>query len=68
MPLYEYRCRECGYAFEMLRRMQDADTELHCPKCHSVEAERQFSSFAAGGCSGSRIHLSKVARRSAQMQ
>ncbi|HLH18719.1 MAG TPA: zinc ribbon domain-containing protein [Bryobacteraceae bacterium] len=50
MPLYEYRCRKCGQRFELLRRMQDADRELVCPECRSQEVERQFSTFAAGGC------------------
>jgi putative FmdB family regulatory protein len=56
MPLYEYQCRSCGKGFEMLRRMKDADTDLECPNCHSNKVERQFSTFAAGGCgtSGSR--------------
>jgi len=56
MPLYEYQCRWCGKVFEMLRRMKDADDDLECPDCHSNKVERQFSTFAAGGCgtSGSR--------------
>jgi putative FmdB family regulatory protein len=55
MPLYEYHCRECGHTFEMLRSMKDADADAECPKCHSAEVERQFSTFASGGCSpGSR--------------
>lgn len=56
MPLYEYQCRKCGHIFEKLRRIAEADDKLECPKCHSDEVERQFSTFAAGGCgaSGSR--------------
>jgi putative FmdB family regulatory protein len=54
MPIYEYQCRRCGYAFELLRRMKDADNKTECPKCHATETERQFSAFAAGGCGGSR--------------
>ena len=50
MPLYEYLCRACNHSFEMLRRMSDADSELQCPRCHSTEVERTFSTFAAGGC------------------
>ena len=50
MPLYEYQCRSCGKTFEMLRRMKDADSDLECPECHSKEVERQFSTFASGGC------------------
>ncbi|HEU5334509.1 MAG TPA: zinc ribbon domain-containing protein [Terriglobales bacterium] len=53
MPLYEYRCRKCGKTFEVLRRMQDADNDLQCPKCRSRKVERQFSTFASGGCGGS---------------
>lgn len=56
MPIYEYQCRQCGHSFELLRSMKDADSKTECPKCHSMEIERQFSAFAAGGCgsSGSR--------------
>jgi putative FmdB family regulatory protein len=50
MPLYEYQCRKCGKTFEVLRRMQEADRELQCPKCRSSKVERQFSTFSAGGC------------------
>jgi putative FmdB family regulatory protein len=53
MPIYEYRCRQCGHAFEMLRRMKDADSDVECPKCHSTGVEREFSTFAAGGCGAS---------------
>lgn len=54
MPIYEYRCRECGKSFELLRRMQDADRDLICPECESKEVERLFSAFAAGGCGPNR--------------
>jgi len=51
--MYEYRCNTCGKRFEMLRRMHDADRDLNCPDCQSDEVERQFSSFATGGCGSS---------------
>jgi putative FmdB family regulatory protein len=50
MPIYDYRCRRCGVTFEQLRRLQDADHDLRCPKCDSDEVERLLSTFAAGGC------------------
>jgi len=53
MPLYEYQCLGCGKIFELLRRISDADSDLQCPNCHSQKIERQFSTFAAGGCSPS---------------
>ena len=52
MPIYEYRCRECGKSFEMLRSMKEADKDLECPACHSRQVERQLSSFSSGGACG----------------
>ncbi len=46
MPLYEYRCDACGALFERLRRMQEADEALSCPKCESSSVKRQLSTFA----------------------
>lgn len=32
MPIYEYRCQDCGHEFEILQRMAD-DPLTECPKC-----------------------------------
>ena len=53
MPLYEYRCEECGERFELLRRFQDADRDLICPRCESKRVERQISSFLSRFALGS---------------
>lgn len=47
MPLYEYRCENCGALFEQLRRMQEADESLTCPRCESASVKRQLSTFAS---------------------
>jgi putative FmdB family regulatory protein len=52
MPLYEYRCLHCGEIYEKLRRMQDADRDLRCPRCESEEVTRMVSAFATGGGCG----------------
>lgn len=53
MPIYEYRCEDCGRVFEMLRRISDADSDLKCPSCDSEEVVRQLSCFAtSAGPSG----------------
>lgn len=53
MPMYEYRCSECGSKYEQLRRMSEADRDLKCPKCGSEQVARQFSACAVrGGSSG----------------
>lgn len=33
MPLYEYRCTQCGYRFEKIQSFS-AEPESECPKCH----------------------------------
>src|SRR6266567_1802608 len=32
MPIYGYRCRNCGHEFEVLQKMSDAPLKT-CPKC-----------------------------------
>jgi putative FmdB family regulatory protein len=45
MPIYEYRCAECGSAFELLLSMSTNRT-VGCPSCGSGRVEKLFSSFA----------------------
>lgn len=47
MPLYEYRCPECGHRFEILQRMGEGAEGLACPHCGAGQVEKQFSTFAA---------------------
>ncbi|MGA2051293.1 MAG: FmdB family zinc ribbon protein [Terracidiphilus sp.] len=35
MPLYAYRCTQCGHRFEKIQNFS-AEPELECPKCHGV--------------------------------
>ena len=32
MPIYEYRCKECGFQKEFMQRMSDAPLTV-CPQC-----------------------------------
>ncbi len=32
MPLYEYRCTQCGYRYERIQKF-DAEPDAICPKC-----------------------------------
>lgn len=52
MPMYEYRCNQCGKTYEKLRRMEDADRDLKCPRCEADDVERLVSAFATGGGGG----------------
>lgn len=46
MPLYEYRCSDCGHQFEMLRPMREADEPTVCRACNNG-AQRVLSVFAS---------------------
>lgn len=35
LPLYEYRCTQCGYRFERIQSF-GAEPETECPKCHGA--------------------------------
>jgi len=35
LPLYAYRCTQCGHKFEKIQKFSAAP-ELECPKCHGV--------------------------------
>ncbi|MEJ2581882.1 MAG: zinc ribbon domain-containing protein [Acidobacteriota bacterium] len=47
MPIYEYRCTECGSQFSRLQKIGAGSGGVKCPKCESENVERQLSSFAS---------------------
>ena len=48
MPLFEYRCKECGHVTTFLEK--PGSRKRHpCEKCGSAKTERQLSAFAAHG-------------------
>ena len=51
MPIYEYRCMNCGATFEKLVRNVSSSHELcpMCPQCSSSETCRIPSAFAVTG-------------------
>lgn len=44
MPIYEYRCRECGEIFESFRAINASDEEVVCPRCGAKKPNRRLSS------------------------
>ena len=53
MPIYEYRCQECGQKFELLQRLGAGSEEVSCPKCGASKPVKQFSVFTSQGTSRS---------------
>lgn len=41
MPLYQYRCEDCGHEFEAMHRV-DADLP-ECPECESEHVKRRIT-------------------------
>jgi putative FmdB family regulatory protein len=53
MPLYEYRCEECGLPFEKMVRFSEVDVQPVCPNCGCKDTRKQISTVAAFGSSDS---------------
>lgn len=54
MPIYDYKCKQCGEKFEAYRPFSGKDKDVKCPKCGAESPEKQFSVFtprsAGGNC------------------
>jgi len=53
MPIYEYRCQDCGVTFDKLvRSFADASAiEIECPKCRSKRCRKNITLFGTTGSS-----------------
>ncbi|HNY39557.1 MAG TPA: zinc ribbon domain-containing protein [Bryobacteraceae bacterium] len=47
MPIFEYRCKECGARFEKLIRRETDVESLACPSCGQRDLSKELSTFAA---------------------
>jgi putative FmdB family regulatory protein len=44
MPVYEYVCRDCQKAFEIVRPISEAQaTDVKCPVCGGHHVDRTYS-------------------------
>jgi len=46
MPIFEYRCRDCGHVTEFLEKA-DSRRKHACGACGSAATEKALSTFAA---------------------
>lgn len=49
MPIFEYRCKECGEKFETLILSSARSETVKCENCGSEQTEKLMSAFASGG-------------------
>lgn len=47
MPIFEYKCEDCGTRFEKLVRRSDDPAALACPGCGKKDLRQEFSTFSA---------------------
>ncbi len=61
MPIFEFKCKQCGHAFSKIVWSHKSEASIPCPKCDSARTEKLISSFASisqssssatGDCSG----------------
>ena len=51
MPMYEYKCDSCGYAFERYTAGKGGEADGGvCPTCGKGRAKKVFSTFASTCC------------------
>ncbi len=61
MPIYEYRCADCGNEFERLFFAGDDEGKMDCPKCGKHKCKRQMSAFSTSGEKGAFSGLAEPA-------
>lgn len=49
MPIYEYRCEDCGKTFDKFVRSISAEFRVICPKCGSERCHKNISLFGTTG-------------------
>jgi len=47
MPIYEYKCKNCGDKFELKLGVFHNKNEEKCPKCGGQNIERVFSAISS---------------------
>ena len=52
MPIYEYRCKNCGHEFEKLVPSMTSSGCFVCPECGKKTADKRLSVFAARTAGG----------------
>lgn len=53
MPIYEYRCQECGSEFDLLVMRRDEADNQKCPNCGAMGPTRKMSAFSSPGMGSS---------------
>ncbi len=55
MPLFEYRCENCGKQFTFLTGVLSGSVEPKCPRCDSAQLKKLMSRFVRGRSDDARM-------------
>ena len=67
MPIYEYKCQDCGTKFEKLvRRIARTTRGVECPSCGQKHLSQEFSTFAAHAAGPKQADAPGVPQRALQ--
>lgn len=55
MPIFEYRCNDCGKKFDILHKSSTNMEEVVCPECQLNNSKKLLSSFSASMGSSSSL-------------
>ena len=47
MPIYEFKCGDCGEVFEVMGSYSEREKAHSCPKCGSENVKQAISLFSA---------------------
>lgn len=47
MPIFEYKCSDCGSQYDVLHKGAENPDIVQCPSCESRSYVKKFSTFAA---------------------
>lgn len=47
MPIYEFKCADCGEVFEVMGGYAEREKAHTCPKCNSSDVKQAISLFSA---------------------
>ena len=45
MPIYDFECLKCHNTFETIRKIEEDNKDLTCPKCGGKKLHKLVSSF-----------------------
>ena len=58
MPVFEYKCDDCGSKYDFFHKSLLKQDEVTCPKCGSTNNKKLFSAFATTNSSESEFSSS----------